>query len=132
MCQIQSAGDGWPPGSSPDNSSNPGSMQQAQQADATTQQLLNDLRTAAQQAQGIERSMREITTINQMISTAVMQQAELLEQLYNDAVDATHNIKAGNVQLKKTIHINRSTRYYLTVLLVIAGLLLLFFHWFNS
>jgi t-SNARE complex subunit (syntaxin) len=42
-----------------------------------------------QQTQGIERTMREITTINQMISTAVMQQAEMIETLYNNAVDAT-------------------------------------------
>ena len=42
-----------------------------------------------QQVQGVERTMREITTINQMISTAVMQQAEMIETLYNNAVDAT-------------------------------------------
>jgi hypothetical protein len=51
--------------------------------------LQEELTSAAQQAQGIERTMREITTINQMISTAVMQQAEMIETLYNNAVDAT-------------------------------------------
>jgi t-SNARE complex subunit (syntaxin) len=51
--------------------------------------LQEELSSAVQQAQGIERTMREITTINQMISTAVMQQAEMIETLYNNAVDAT-------------------------------------------
>lgn len=94
--------------------------------------LQEQLASAAQQAQGIERTVREITTINQMISTAVMQQAEMIEQLYNNAVDATHNIKRGNVDLKKTIQLNRSSRYYLLVLMVTLSLLLLFFDWFNS
>jgi t-SNARE complex subunit (syntaxin) len=51
--------------------------------------MQEELTSAAQQTQGIERTMREITTINQMISTAVMQQAEMIEALYNNAVDAT-------------------------------------------
>lgn len=76
--------------------------------------------------------MRQVATLNQMISTAVMQQAEMIEQLYNNAVESTTNIKRGNRELKKTIQLNRSARYYTLVLLVTAGLLLLFFDWFNS
>eukprot|EP00882_Tetradesmus_deserticola_P009092 GHRQ01009592.1.p2 GENE.GHRQ01009592.1~~GHRQ01009592.1.p2 ORF type:complete len:107 (+),score=73.72 GHRQ01009592.1:1051-1371(+) len=106
-------------------------MQQLQQQDPT-RRLLEELTSAAQQAQGMERTMREITTINQMISTAVMQQAEMIETLYNNAVDATQHIKRGNVDLKKTIKLNRSSRYYLLVLMVTLSLLLLFFDWFNS
>lgn len=67
-----------------------------------------------------------------MISTAVMQQAEMIETLYSNAVDATQHIQRGNVHLKKTIKVNRSSRLYLLVLFVVAGLLLLFFDWFNS
>jgi hypothetical protein len=36
------------------------------------------------------------------------------------------------VDLKKTIKLNRSSRYYLLVLMVTLSLLLLFFDWFNS
>lgn len=110
---------------------NGGMQQQVQQQDPT-RQLLEELTSALQQTQGIERTMREITTINQMISTAVMQQAEMIETLYNNAVDATQHIKRGNVDLKKTIQLNRSSRYYLLVLLITLSLLLLFFDWFNS
>jgi hypothetical protein len=42
------------------------------------------------------------------------------------------HIKRGNVDLKKTIQLNRSSRYYLLVLLIMLSLLLLFFDWFNS
>eukprot|EP00775_Hariotina_reticulata_P005983 gene5983-6222_t len=106
--------------------------QQVQGLDMSTQRLLAELQSAAQQAQEVERTMRQVATLNQMISTAVMHQAELVEQLYNNAVDATHNLQRGNTELKKTIKVNRSSRLYLLVLLVTASLLLLFFDWFNS
>lgn len=94
--------------------------------------LQADLRAAGQQAQNIESSMRHITTLNQMISTAVMEQAEMIEQLYNNAVDATVNITRGNEELRKTIALNRSSRRWVLVLCVVAGLLLVFFDWFYS
>eukprot|EP00878_Enallax_costatus_P023300 GHUV01024772.1.p2 GENE.GHUV01024772.1~~GHUV01024772.1.p2 ORF type:complete len:107 (+),score=29.21 GHUV01024772.1:1877-2197(+) len=106
-------------------------MQQMQQQD-TTRLLLEQLRQASQQALGVERTMRDITAINQMVSTAVMHQAEMIETLYNNAVDATYHVQRGNVELKKTIRVNRSSRMYLLVLFIVAGLLLLFFDWFNS
>lgn len=109
-----------------------GSMQQAQQYDSTTQHIIADLRSSTQQAQQIESTMRHITTLNQMISTAVMEQAEMIEQLYNNALDATNNITRGNKELKKTIELNRSSRNWVMVLSIVAGLLLLFFDWFYS
>jgi hypothetical protein len=94
--------------------------------------LQADLRASGQQAQQVESTMRHITTLNQMISTAVMEQAEMIEQLYNNALDATHNITRGNKELKKTIELNRSSRNWVLVLSVVAALLLLFFDWFYS
>lgn len=76
--------------------------------------------------------MRHISTLNQMISTAVMQQADMIEQLYSDALEATHHISRGNVELQKTITLNRSSRNWVLVLCVLAGLMLLFFDWFYS
>jgi len=64
-----------------------------------------ELQSSAQQAQEVERTMRQVATLNQMISTAVMHQAEMVEQLYNNAVDATHNLTRGNTELKKTIKV---------------------------
>ncbi|KAF8059460.1 SYP81 [Scenedesmus sp. PABB004] len=108
-----------------------GGLQQVQQQDAT-RALLEELRTAAAQARGVERTVREISTINQMLSTAVMAQAEAIETLYSNAVEASGHLAAGNAQLRRTIAVNRSGRRYMLVLLLTAALLLLFFDWFNS
>ncbi len=94
--------------------------------------LQEDLTSTSQQAYQVEKSMREITTLNQMISTAVMQQAESIEQLYNVAVEATSQIKRGNEELRKTVRLNRSSQLYIFVLLMTATFLLLFFDWFYS
>jgi syntaxin 18 len=94
--------------------------------------MQDELTTTSQQAFQVERTMREITTLNQMISTAVMQQAESIEQLYNTAVEATINIQRGNKSLKKTLALNRSSTRVYFVLLMTASFLLLFFHWFYS
>jgi hypothetical protein len=91
-----------------------------------------DLTRSTNQAQRVERTVREITTMQQMISTAVMQQAEAIEQLYNVAVEATTNVRRGNEELRKTIAVNRSSTKYIVVLLLVASLLLVLFDWINS
>ena len=84
------------------------------------------------QVQQVEKTVREITAMQQMVSTAVMQQAEQIEQLYNAAVEATFNVTRGNEEVRKTIAVNRSSTLYLVVLLLVAAAMLLFFDWLNS
>jgi syntaxin 18 len=67
-----------------------------------------------------------------MFSTAVLHQAEQIETIYMQAVDATHNITVGNKALVKTIDVNRSSSRYILVLFLVASLSLLFYDWFNS
>lgn len=107
-------------------------QQQQVMADQETQQLLDDLMRSTNQVERVERTVREITTMQQMISTAVMQQAEAIEQLYNVAVEATTNIRRGNEDLKKTIAVNSSSTRYIVVLLLTASAMLLLFDWINS
>jgi syntaxin 18 len=80
----------------------------------------------------VERTVREIGAMQQMISTAVMQQAEQIEQLYSQALDATYHVRRGNEELRKTIAVNSSGTLYIVVLLLTASALLVFFDWFNS
>lgn len=86
----------------------------------------------AAQAQGIERTVRDISTMNQLISAAVTQQAEAVEQLYADALSASEHVTRGNVSLRRTVEVNRSSRYLLSLLMLLLGLLLLFYDAFNS
>jgi syntaxin 18 len=100
--------------------------------DQETQQLLDELTRSTQQAAAVERTVREIATMQQMLSTAVMQQAEQIEALYNVAVEATLNVRRGNEQVKRTIAVNASSTRYLVVLLLTLSALMLLFDWLNS
>ncbi len=47
------------------------------------------LTTTALAVHTVERTVREIATLNQLFSTAVLHQAEAIETIYNNAVDAS-------------------------------------------
>jgi syntaxin 18 len=94
--------------------------------------MQDELARSSQQAFQIERTVREITTLNQMISTAVMEQAEQIEELYNNAVEATYHVQRGNKDLKKTLALNKSSTLYLAVFMLLVTFIILFMHWFYS
>ena len=94
--------------------------------------LQQDLTTLTDQAQHAERTVREIASLNQAFSAALFHQAEQIEMLYNQAVEASHNMDIGNVQLKKTVKANSQSRTWIFVILVVFSLMLLFFDWWYS
>eukprot|EP00887_Chlorella_sp_A99_P000321 scaffold13.g321.t1 len=119
----QAAGGGPPPA---------GAGQQQALMDRENQALQLELLAMSDQVQTAERTVREIATLNQMFSTAILSQSEQIEKLYAQAVDATHNIKAANVQLGKAIRTNQAGRKYLLAFFLLASLGLLFLDWFYS
>lgn len=114
-----------------DGGSAVGSLQQ-QLLEAEGHSLLEELLDSSRQAEALESSVRDITTLNQMLSSAVAQQAESIEMVYANAVEATHNITSGNKSLQSAITVNKSSRKLVLALLLSAALGLLFFDWFNS
>jgi hypothetical protein len=104
-------------------------QQQQQQLEAESAALIASLTSRRTQAAQVERSMREVATLNQMLSTAVHHQQQQIELLYDEAVAATRNLRQGNTELRKTVRVNRSTRSYVLALLLTASALLLLFDW---
>jgi syntaxin 18 len=94
--------------------------------------LQEELTCTSQGVHQAEKAVREVATLNDMLSTAVMHQAEQIEQLYTDSLNATFLVRRGNESLRKTVAVNRSSRRYMVVLLLVATLSLLFYDWFNS
>lgn len=94
--------------------------------------LQQDLVQLSDRVQHAEKSVREIASLNQAFSAAIFQQAEQIETLYNEAVQASENIQLGNVQLEKTVRVNKSSRKCLLILLFVFSLALLFVDWFYS
>jgi t-SNARE complex subunit (syntaxin) len=78
-----------------------------------------------EQTRAIERQMHEIAQTNRSIATELTAQMEQAERLYTDAVIATDFIHRGNVQLKKTVAVKKSSGWFLFVVLLAAGTALL-------
>ncbi|KAG2489074.1 hypothetical protein HYH03_012510 [Edaphochlamys debaryana] len=104
----------------------------AQVTEQESKALLDRLNASRSAALSVETAVRDVAALNQMFSAAVLSQASTIEEIYMAAVDATHNLTAGNESLRKTVDVNRSTSRYIVVLLLVATLGLLFFDWFNS
>lgn len=79
-----------------------------------------------------ERTVREIATLNQMFSTAILHQSHQIESLYNQAVAVTGTLGSANVQLDKAVRTNRSSQRCMFLLLIFASLGILFLDWWYS
>lgn len=128
---FDAAAGGYPPDGSP-LAAAPHHRQIQGQLDAENVALQAELLALGDEVQATERSVREIATLNQMFSTAILQQSEQIEQLYTEAVAATGSIAAANVQLGKTVATRRSAQKCMAILLLTASLALLFLDWWYS
>eukprot|EP00192_Tetraselmis_astigmatica_P021007 CAMPEP_0117662704 /NCGR_PEP_ID=MMETSP0804-20121206/8192_1 /TAXON_ID=1074897 /ORGANISM="Tetraselmis astigmatica, Strain CCMP880" /LENGTH=296 /DNA_ID=CAMNT_0005469615 /DNA_START=71 /DNA_END=958 /DNA_ORIENTATION=+ len=82
--------------------------------------LVQELTTTAHQVNQVERAMQDISALNSMFSEQVLRQAEQVEQLYLEAVDASHRVEEGNTSLRKALKLNSSTRIYIILVYCIA------------
>lgn len=106
--------------------------QQQAVVDAENVALQAELLSMGDSVQHTERTVREIATLNQIFSTAILHQSAQIEQLYTEAVAATGNISKANVQLEKTVKTKKSAQKWLFILLLLASVSLLFLDWWYS
>lgn len=99
--------------------------------DEETQTLQIELTNLIDTVQETERKMLEMSALNHLFSTHVLHQAQQIERLYEQAVEATANVKEGNKELTKAIERNSSSRAFLLLFLVVLPLALLFLDWYQ-
>eukprot|EP01018_Ginkgo_biloba_P009324 Gb_05891 [translate_table: standard] len=99
--------------------------------DAETQALQVELTNLLDTVQETEAKMVEMSALNHLFSTHVLQQAQQIECLYEQAIEATQNVQKGNKELAKAIERNSSSRTFLLLFLVVLPLSLLFLDWYQ-
>jgi len=119
-----------------------GSMESQSQPTAQLQQQLmanNEGENLARQLAGLVDQVREtegrvveISTLNHLFSTQVVQQAQQIETLYQQALQATLHIERGNHELRKAAHYNKGGRKWFVYVMLVASLLLLFLDWITK
>lgn len=104
---------------------------QQQLLDEETRTLQIELTNLIDTVQETERKMLEMSALNHLFSTHVLHQAQQIERLYEQAVEATENVNEGNKELRKAIQRNSSSRTFLLLFLVVLPLSLLFLDWYQ-
>ncbi|XP_011628097.1 syntaxin-81 [Amborella trichopoda] len=99
--------------------------------DDETQTLQVELSSLLDAVQETETKMVEMSALNHLMSTHVLQQAQQIEHLYEQAVEATNNVERGNTELSKAIERNSSSRTFLLLVLLVLPLALLFLDWYQ-
>ncbi len=80
----------------------------------------------------VEKTMQDISSLNSLFSSHVLTQAAQVEQLFQEAVEASDRVEKGNESLSKAIRLNSSTRLYVILVYCIAIFGLLFLDRFSS
>ncbi|KAL3650221.1 Syntaxin-81 [Castilleja foliolosa] len=106
-------------------------QQQQQMLDDETRALQVELSTMLDAVQETETKMVEMSALNHLMSTHVLQQSQQIEYLYDQAVEATKNVELGNKELSQAIQRNSSSRTFLLLFLFVLTFSIIFLDWYN-
>lgn len=104
---------------------------QDQLLDDETRALQVELTSLIDAVQETETKMVEMSALNHLMSTHVLQQAQQIEHLYEQAIEATKNVEQGNKELSQAIQRNSSSRTFLLLFLFVLSFSILFLDWYN-
>lgn len=99
--------------------------------DDETRALQAELSSLLDAAQETETKMVEMSALNHLMSTHVLQQAQQIELLYEQAIEATKNVELGNKELNQAIQRNSSSRTFLLLFLFVLTFSIFFLDWYN-
>ncbi|XP_057435171.1 syntaxin-81-like isoform X2 [Lotus japonicus] len=104
---------------------------QQQLLDDETRVLQVELTNLLDTVQETETKMVEMSALNHLMSTHVLQQAHQIEYLYEQAVEATKNVEFGNKELSQAIQRNSSSRTFLLLFLFVLTFSIIFLDWYS-
>lgn len=104
---------------------------QQQQLDDETRVLQVELASMLDAVQETETKMVEMSALNHLMSTHVLQQAQQIEYLYEQAVEATKNVELGNKELSQAIQRNSSSRTFMLLFLFVLTFSVLFLDYYS-
>ncbi|KAK4284283.1 hypothetical protein QN277_001138 [Acacia crassicarpa] len=104
---------------------------QQQLLDDETRALQVELTGLLDAVQETETKMVEMSALNHLLSTHVLHQAQQIELLYDQAVEATKNVELGNKELSQAIQRNSSSRTFLLLFLFVLTFSVIFLDWYS-
>jgi len=104
---------------------------QQQLLDDETQALQVELSNLLDGARQIETKIVEMSALNHLMATHVLQQAQQIEVIFYQALEATNNVELGNRELSQAIQRNRGSRTFLMLFFFVLTFSVLFLDWYS-
>lgn len=104
------------------------SQSQIQQFEEENATILREAQDALATVQQAESRLMEISALQMELVSHLTQQAEITDQLYEDAIEAGATVGAGNKQLVEARRRQKDSRLFILVFLLGATMALLFLH----
>jgi syntaxin 18 len=104
------------------------SQSQMQQFEEENAAILREAQDALATVQQAESRLMEISALQMELVSHLTQQAEITDQLYEDAIEAGATLGAGNKQLVEARRRQKDSRLFILVFLIGATMALLFLH----
>ncbi|KAK4687694.1 syntaxin 18, partial [Tremellales sp. Uapishka_1] len=107
------------------------SPDQLLQFESENSALLQHMESTLSSVLSAEKSLLEISTLQSELVKNLLQQTEMTDRLYDEAVGSVGEMKKANQQLKKAKERGGEARLFLLVFLIGASLALLFVDWYK-
>ncbi|KAL1411142.1 hypothetical protein Q8F55_002092 [Vanrija albida] len=106
------------------------SAEQLQQFESENSTLLNEMESQLSSVLAAEKSLLEISAMQTELVRHLVQQTEITDRLYDEAVGSVAEMGKANQQLKKAKERSGEARLFLLVFLFGASFALLFLNWY--
>ena len=104
---------------------------QIQQFQLENNALLDHMSSTLSSVLAAEKSLLEVSALQTELVSHLVQQTEMTDRLYDEAVGSVADVKGANVQLKRAAERGREGRMFLLIFLIGASLGLLFLDWYS-
>eukprot|EP00002_Diphylleia_rotans_P020461 TRINITY_DN3970_c0_g1_i1.p1 TRINITY_DN3970_c0_g1~~TRINITY_DN3970_c0_g1_i1.p1 ORF type:complete len:294 (+),score=73.78 TRINITY_DN3970_c0_g1_i1:63-944(+) len=97
--------------------------------DLESEVLISEMETET--VRDIERKVMEISSLNQLFSTKVLEQAETIQAIHTQSVDTNENIRLGNKKLEQASKRTFNSREFIVFYLIVLSFALLFLDYYG-
>jgi len=114
-----------------DDSDDAPTSEEIQMFEQENQRLYDELSTVADEVRHIEGQVMEISKLQDIFTSKVLQQDHDLDRVTDTVLHTTENIKTANEDIREAMKKNASFRAYLLFFLIVLAFSLLFLDWYN-
>jgi len=108
------------------------SLEEQQAMEMENERLVEQLSSLTSQVEQVQSKVVKVAELQAVFTEKVLEQADILDAVHAQAVNATENTKEGNEAVRQAIQNKASYRVYILFILLVFSFSLLFLDWYND